>query len=192
MADSDSTRDRIVAAATTEFAQHGIAGARVERIAKAARTSKERVYAYFRGKDQLYRFIAARELTAMSEAVPMDPANLPDYAVRVYDHNIAHPQRLRLMKWGQLELEPHISPTDDPFTAVVERKVEQLREAQVAGKLDTSWDPADVLLFVSQLATSTDSGSSISDAHQRETSIAARRLAIEKAVHRLFPPHQDQ
>ncbi|MET7403936.1 helix-turn-helix domain-containing protein, partial [Dactylosporangium sp. NPDC005572] len=54
----DSTGDRIIAAAVTEFAQHGIAGARVERIARAARTSKERVYAYFRSKEALYRFVA--------------------------------------------------------------------------------------------------------------------------------------
>lgn len=188
MADTDSTRDRIVAAATAEFAQHGIAGARVERIAKAARTSKERVYAHFRGKDELYRFIAARELTAMSEAVPLDPADLPGYAVRVHDHVTEHPERLRLMKWGQLELAPHDADIDDPFNAVVEGKVEQLRQAQSSGVLDPSWDPADVLAFVSQLATSAaGQGGWILDDKQHESFMAARRNAIQKAVEQLFP-----
>ncbi|WP_373310185.1 helix-turn-helix domain-containing protein, partial [Streptomyces purpurascens] len=43
----------MLAAAMEEFAGHGIAGARVDRIAKLAKTSKERVYAYFRSKDAL-------------------------------------------------------------------------------------------------------------------------------------------
>lgn len=188
MAEADSTRDRIVASATAEFAQHGIAGARVERIAKAARTSKERVYAHFGSKEKLYRFIAARELMAMSEAVPMDPADLPGYAVGVHDHVTKHPEQLRLMKWGQLELRSERASVDDPFDAVVRKKIEQLRQAQTDGVLDASWDPTDILVFVSQLATSAfDQGSSIPGGKQREAFLAARRNAIEQAVQQLFP-----
>ncbi|TWE13344.1 TetR/AcrR family transcriptional regulator [Rudaeicoccus suwonensis] len=187
MSGADSTRDRIVAAATAEFAQHGIAGARVERIAKAARTSKERVYAHFGSKDKLYRFIAGRELIAMSEAVPLDPADLPGYAVRVHDHITEHPERLRLMKWGQLELPSGPASVDDAVDVVVVNKIEQLRRAQTDGVLDASWDPIDILVFVSQLATSPiDPGSSIND-QQRTAFRAARRDAIKKAVQRLFP-----
>lgn len=188
MTEADSTRDRIIASATTEFAQHGIAGARVERIAKAARTSKERIYAHFGRKDELYRFIAARELTAMSEAVPMDPVDLPGYAVRVHDHVTKHPEQLRLMKWGQLELGSERTIVDGPFAAVVAKQIEQLRQAQTDGVLDTGWDPTDILAFVSQLATSVfDHGSSVPDGKQREVFLAARRNAIEQAVQQLFP-----
>lgn len=86
-------RDRIVEAATAEFARYGIAGARIDRIAKSARTSKERVYAYFRSKEQLYGFIAARELDAVAEATQMDPADLPGYAGRVHDYFVAKPRQ---------------------------------------------------------------------------------------------------
>lgn len=187
MSGADSTRDRIVAAATAEFALHGIAGARVERIAKAARTSKERVYAHFGSKDELYRFIAGRELMAMSEAVPMDPTDLPGYAVRVHDHVTQHPERLRLMKWGQLELPSDPASVDDPFDAVVAKKIEQLRQAQTDGALDASWDPTDILVFVSQLATSTLDPDRSIDSKQRTAFLAARRDAIKQAVQRLFP-----
>lgn len=191
MASTDSTRDRILAAATAEFARHGIAGARVERIAKTARTSKERVYAHFSGKDELYRFIAARELTAMSEAVPMDPEDLPGYAVRVHDHVTEHPERLRLMKWGQLELSSEPGGADDPFNIVVGSKIEQLRQAQTDGVLDSTWDPVDVLVFVSQLATSAAGQIDwIPDSQQRATFMAARRDAIRKAVQQLFPARE--
>src|SRR5215510_10022368 len=98
---ADTTRDRILAAATAEFSRHGIAGARIDRIAKAARTSKERLYAHFRSKEALYRFVAERELAAVAEATRLDPADLPEYAGRVHDYFAAYPDRMRLMAWGR-------------------------------------------------------------------------------------------
>lgn len=158
----------------------------MERIAKAARTSKERVYAHFRSKEELYRFVAARELEAMATAVPLDAADLPGYAVRVHDHVVQHPQRMRLMQWGQLEMTP--SPRDDPFRLIVEDKIEQLRRAQDAGILDKRWDPKDVLVFVSQLATSWAGQSGLVPAGpERDEFLASRRQAIQAAVQHLFP-----
>ncbi|WP_110206192.1 TetR/AcrR family transcriptional regulator [Nocardioides daejeonensis] len=188
MAEAGSTRDRIIAAATTQFAQHGIAGARVEQIAKAARTSKERVYAHFRSKAELYRFVAARELTAMADAVPLDPADLPGYAARVHDHVVQHPHRLRLMRWGQLELDAAGATAEDPFQVVVAGKVEQIRQAQESGLLAAEWEPWDVLVFVSQLATAwADQRDAVPEGRGRDAFLAARREAIAEAVQRLFP-----
>ncbi|MGY0488237.1 TetR family transcriptional regulator [Streptomyces sp. WG-D5] len=185
---ADTTSDRIVSAATAEFARYGIAGARVERIAKEARTSKERVYAYFRGKEALYRFVAGQELAAMAEAVPLDPADLPEYAGRMHDHAVEHPERHRLMQWGQLELAVGQAPADDPVQESLRRKLEQLRKAQDAGQLDSSWEPEDILVFVSQLALSWAGQRDLIPAGEgREAFLAARRVAIVAAVQRLFP-----
>lgn len=98
-------RDRIVSAAKAEFSQHGIAGARIDRIAKAARTSKERVYVYFSSKVALYRFVSAQKLAAVTEATRMDPTDLPGYAGRLHDYFTDQPDRFRLMSRGQLELD---------------------------------------------------------------------------------------
>lgn len=187
-APTDSTGDRIIAAATAEFARYGIAGARVERIAKAARTSKERVYAYYRSKEALYRFVAARELAAMAEAVQLDPADLPGYAGRLHDHLTSHPERHRLMTWGRLELPPGETPPDDPFQASVHRKIQRIRDAQTAGLLDTSWEAEDILVFVSQLATSWAGQIDIAPAGDDHAAfLTTRRAAIVAAVERLFP-----
>ncbi|MFI6874411.1 TetR family transcriptional regulator [Streptomyces sp. NPDC050400] len=187
---TDSTRDRIVVAATTEFSRHGIAGARVERIAKAARTSKERLYAYFRGKEELYATVAARELAAVADATRLDTTDLPGYAGRVHDYFTAHPERFRLMNWGRLELaEAAPADEDDPIRATVRHKTEQLAAAQAAGHLDPAWDPADILMFVNQLAMSWAGQSDLlpSDEKERAAFLTARRAAIVAAVERLFP-----
>ncbi|MER8039812.1 TetR family transcriptional regulator [Streptomyces hydrogenans] len=189
-AGTDSTRDRIVVAATAEFARHGIAGARIERIAKTARTSKERLYAHFRGKEELYATVIAREMTLVAEATRLDVTDLPGYAGRVHDYFTAHPDRLRLMNWGRLELAGGTPPDpDDPIQAAVLHKTEQLREAQKAGHLDPAWDPVDILMFVNQLAMSWAGQADLLPPGQKERTafLTARRAAIVTAVQRLFP-----
>lgn len=182
---ADSTRDRIVEAATAEFAQHGIAGARIDRIAKSARTSKERVYAYFRSKDELYRFVAAHQLDAVAEATQLDAADLPGYAGRVHDYFIAHPDNRRIMRWGDLEF----VGTDAAARDIARRKVEKIRRAQQDGLLDPAWNPLDVLVFVSQLAAAWADQPvlPIAEDGAREQFLADRRAAIVTAVERLFP-----
>jgi len=75
------TRERLFAAAATEFAARGFAGANVDRIADAARVNKAMLYYHFQSKANLYgdvlrdmfQAVAAR----MSDAAPphSDPAD---------------------------------------------------------------------------------------------------------------------
>lgn len=188
---ADSTRDRIVTAARAEFARYGIAGARITRIAKAARTSTERLYAYFRSKEELYGFIADEEMAAVTEATRLDPTDLPEYAGRVHDYFVRHPDRYRLMSWGRLELAGDTA--DTAVRDTVRRKVEQLRKAQEAGHLDTAWDPIDILVFLNQLAVAWAGQLDLMEATADQTddpSMAARRAAVVAAVERLFPANR--
>src|SRR4051812_25596661 len=59
---SAESRVRILDAALAEFAAHGLAGARTERIAAAAGVNKALLYYYFESKEKLYT--AALELSA--------------------------------------------------------------------------------------------------------------------------------
>ncbi|MFF2852585.1 TetR family transcriptional regulator [Streptomyces sp. NPDC058001] len=187
---ADSTRRRIVAAAKEEFARHGIAGARVDRIAKQARTSKERVYAYFRSKEALYAHVSERELTALIEATQLDPADLPGYAGILFDHFTAHPDHYRLITWGRLELDESAADLTAPLQATITRKLDQLRDAQHRGLLDPAWDPVDVLALINQIATTWAGQPEIGAAAEDQAadpSTAARRAALVTAVERLFP-----
>lgn len=51
---SDITRQKILAAAIREFSAHGLAGARTDAIAEAAKVNKALLYYYFRSKNALY------------------------------------------------------------------------------------------------------------------------------------------
>ncbi|MFD7512241.1 TetR family transcriptional regulator [Streptomyces sp. NPDC059853] len=187
---SDTTRERILAAALEEFASHGIAGARVDRIAKRARSSKERVYAYFRSKEALYAHVATRELSVIAEAVQIDPSDLPGYAGHLFDYFAARPDHHRLITWGRLELADTGATEDHPTRAAITRKLDLLRRAQRAGHLSAAWDPADILALVNQIATTWAAQPEFAEAaaeHARDPSTAARRAAVVTAVEKLFP-----
>ncbi|GJH13704.1 hypothetical protein CBA19CS11_32720 [Caballeronia novacaledonica] len=52
--DPEGTRRRILAAATEQFTSHGLAGARVDAIARAADTNERMLYYYYGSKEGLY------------------------------------------------------------------------------------------------------------------------------------------
>ena len=53
----EESRAAILQAAVAEFAEHGIAGARTDAIARAAHVNKALLYYYFRDKDALYEAV---------------------------------------------------------------------------------------------------------------------------------------
>jgi AcrR family transcriptional regulator len=53
-----SRRNRILASAEAEFAAHGLAGARVERIAAGASVNKQLLFHYFGSKAGLYKAVS--------------------------------------------------------------------------------------------------------------------------------------
>ena len=95
---SETTKSKILAAATDEFATYGFAGARVDRIAANAEANKQLIYAYFGNKQGLFDAVAETHIKAVLDAVPIDAANLPEYAARLFDYNRAYPQLMRLVE----------------------------------------------------------------------------------------------
>ncbi len=56
------TKERILKAAAAEFAEHGLAGARVDRIASGAGVNKAMIYYHFSSKEKLYREVITQLL----------------------------------------------------------------------------------------------------------------------------------
>jgi AcrR family transcriptional regulator len=100
---AENTRRRILAAATEEFARHGIAGARVDRIAERSGMSKPMLYSYFGAKERLFDAVFDAHVLANADRVPFTVGDLAGYAVRLYDDYLADPALLRLVMWKRLE-----------------------------------------------------------------------------------------
>jgi AcrR family transcriptional regulator len=64
-----TTARRIVATAEEIFAEQGLAGARMDEIARAAKVNKALLYYYFRSKEELYRFVLEALLSQLRQRV---------------------------------------------------------------------------------------------------------------------------
>ena len=102
--DPEGTRQRIFEAAIEEFAAHGNAGARVDRIAEKARANKESIYRYFGTKDELLRRVLDRFADDRGEQLLPQSQEMDAYAAGLFRYFIAHPEFLRLSLWEGLEL----------------------------------------------------------------------------------------
>jgi len=65
----EESRAAILEAAAREFAEHGIAGARTDAIAREARVNKALLYYYFRDKETLYGAVLDGAFSGLKKAV---------------------------------------------------------------------------------------------------------------------------
>lgn len=187
----DATRARILDAARAEFAQYGIAGARVDRIADTARANKAQMYAYFGSKDSLFDVVFTEALHSIVNAVPVDGTDLPGYAIRLYDEYLAHPELVRLAAWSRLERRPAGPLTAEPPPRMDE-KLANIEAGQDAGYIDETLDPADVFDTVIALSlawspVSTTFAASPADA---EDDHHRRRQTLRTLVARAYAPEK--
>ncbi|UVJ39271.1 TetR/AcrR family transcriptional regulator [Arthrobacter sp. CJ23] len=104
--DTERTKRLLLEAATAEFCQFGLAGARVDRIAAGAGVNKERIYQYFGKKDLLFDAVIASQLNMVMDEVPIEGEGVDavaGYAGRLFDHHRADATLPRLLFWEGLE-----------------------------------------------------------------------------------------
>ena len=77
------TRDRLFAAAATEFAARGFAGASVDRIAAAAGVNKAMLYYHFKSKARLYSEVLRDMFEAVASRLPQARVRGADPADRI-------------------------------------------------------------------------------------------------------------
>ena len=172
--DSAATKERLLDAATGEFAAHGIAGARVDRIAAAAQANKQLIYAYFGSKEELFDAVLARNCGPLVEEVPFDPDDLSGYVGRLFDYVIEHPEVVRLVLWAGLERPTAIAPFEaDSYRA----KLNALTEAQRDGRVDATFAPADLLALLLGLTGAWFTASEAIRTHDTKQPWSPKRLA---------------
>jgi AcrR family transcriptional regulator len=150
LGNADETKERILEAAMEEFSSYGIAGARVDRIAKNAGCNKNMIYIYFENKETLFTTVLRNNLTRVYEEITFTPDDLPGYAARVFDFAMTHPDLYRLMAWYGLEQKTIII---NERIAVQQKKIKEVMDAQNAGLVGTAFTPGFLLTAIMALAT---------------------------------------
>jgi len=117
--DAARTRREILDVATSEFADQGFAGARVDEIAARTRTTKRMIYYYFGGKEQLYvavlerAYATAREAEREVDVDHLDPrAAIRRLAELTFDHHESHPDFIRLVSIENIHHAEHMATSE--------------------------------------------------------------------------------
>jgi TetR/AcrR family transcriptional regulator len=145
-AQPEESRAAILQAAFAEFAEHGIAGARTDAIARAAHVNKALLYYYFKDKDALYEAVLDQVFSGMrARVVPVLESDLPprqkllDYVGAYFDYIAANPSYPRMvqsewMRAGSNRTHHMQRVAKKYFQPIFQRLVAVLREGTAAGE----------------------------------------------------------
>ena len=114
--DPARTRDRILAAATEIFAEHGFSGAKVSAIVARAKTTKPMIYYHFDSKEGLFAAVLEHVYAGMrgyEQSVELDDPS-PENAMRTlvattFDYHAAHPDWVRIISDANIHRGQHIA-----------------------------------------------------------------------------------
>ncbi len=160
--DPARTMADILAVAITEFADKGLAGARIDAIAAATRTSKRMIYYYFGSKEGLYVAVleeAYRRMRSIEGELLLDDL-LPEDGLRrlvgfTVDYQLAHPEFIRLVMTENIHRGQYLAqsasiralnvPAIDGLRRLYERGV-------ASGVFRAGIDPVDLHMSISALS----------------------------------------
>lgn len=160
--DPEATQQAILAAATHEFARHGLDGARVDRIAARAKVNKRMLYYYFGQKDALFLAVlegAYQRIRAEEHKLDLNRVE-PTEAIRrliafTWDYYIANPEFLSLLNTENLHRAKHLRKSSrvrtlhSPFVALV---AEVLERGRKAGVFRAGVDPVQLYISIAGLS----------------------------------------
>jgi AcrR family transcriptional regulator len=184
--DATETKRRLMSAAVDEFATHGLAGARVDRIAETAKANKRSIYMHFGTKEELFDKVVADSMSELAEAVSIDAGHLPDYAGRLFDRLEQRPHVRRLYLWAGLERQQPIDAEVEEYR----RNVAAVKAAQDEGRIRSDIPAVELMAMVIALVISWDTASWSLKSLQAETGhdSSGRRAAVTAAVAGLVQP----
>jgi AcrR family transcriptional regulator len=155
----EKTRQEILLAAVTEFAEQGLSGARVDAIAERTRTSKRMIYYYFGSKEQLYLAVLEKlygDIRATEEDLKLDEL-APDEAIRrlvefTFEHHNRNVDFIRVVSIENIHKGAHIAKSQ--VIAALNKSVltsiaSILDRGVAAGLFRPDIDPLDLHMLIS-------------------------------------------
>ena len=159
--DAARSKRRILSAALREFADHGLAGARMDVIAERAGVSKPMLYAYFGDKNELYK-AALREsyVQIRSGERRLDTEGMtPDEAIRelvrfTLDHFVSKPWFISMLNTENLlggDSVREIADVAEIQSPLVHTLTEILERGAAEGRFREGVDPVELYITIASL-----------------------------------------
>jgi AcrR family transcriptional regulator len=157
----EATKSDILAAARVEFANAGLAGARIDKIAERSGANKRMIYHYFGGKEQLftaviedaYRSIRSGEQQLGLDALPPVEA-LTKLLEFTWEYYLKNPEFITLVNSENLHKARHIAG-DRRLRALQKAYVESvgriLERGSAAGVFYPGIDPAQLCITIAAI-----------------------------------------
>jgi AcrR family transcriptional regulator len=159
--DPARTRQDIIAVATAEFAEKGLSGARIDRIAARTKTSKRGIYYYFGSKEKLYISVleeAYRNIRRIEGELKLD--HLPPVeALRTlvgftFDYQSAEPHFVRLVMNENIHFAKYLARSGEIQrlnVTAIDSVREVLKRGTAEGVFRRGVDPVDLHMTISAL-----------------------------------------
>jgi len=152
----EESRGAILKAAIREFAEYGIAGARTDAIAKAARVNKALLYYYFTDKEAIYEAVLDHVFSGLRDTVvPVLEGDAPprqkllNYLGAYFDYIAANPRFPRVVQGEWIRTGTERTPqmqriAKEYFRPIYQKLGEVLAQGIAAGE----FRPVDPMHFI--------------------------------------------
>jgi AcrR family transcriptional regulator len=162
MRDAERSQATILAAARDEFAESGLGGARMDRIAERAGLNKRLIYYYFEDKEQLFRAVLEqaylhireeeRKLNLLALKPPEAVRRLVEFT---WDYYLAHPEFLTLLNSANLHRGRHLQASRrarEMNSPLIEMLGEILERGRKDGSFRGGIDPVQLYVSIAGLS----------------------------------------
>ena len=160
--DPQRTTADILEVAIREFADKGLAGARIDAIADAMQTSKRMIYYYFGSKEGLYLAVleeAYRRMRSIEGELHLEDLPPEDALRKLVSHTVdyqkAHPEFIRLVQNENIHRAQYLAQSisiRELNVPAIESLRRVLQRGQSAGIFRTGIDAIDLHMSISALS----------------------------------------
>jgi AcrR family transcriptional regulator len=160
--DPERTKANILQVAEAEFGEKGLAGARIDEIAAATKTSKRMIYYYFGSKEGLYLAVLeesyrrVRDIEAELHLQDLEPEQaLRRLVAFTFDHHLNHENYIRLVmsenihRGEYLAQSPRIQELNVPAISAIQNLYQR---GVKRGVFRPGLDPVDIHASISALS----------------------------------------
>lgn len=158
---AERTKAEILTAATREFSERGLNGARVDRIAARTRTNKRMIYYYFKSKQQLFLTVLENAYRSIREAerqLKLDDQPPLDAMRRLVeftcDYHWQHPELSKLVSIENIQKARHLKRSASITgmnVSIVDATAKVLRRGADEGVFREGIDPVRLHMTISAL-----------------------------------------